>query len=151
MSGLPGIKAEFNVANVDETEGSDCTIGTYPTPEVDPGLDLDFAYLKKYIVEWAPDLAGSTPTSVPVGPSIAAANDTIWMRGSGISGVSGLANQGHLASFELDAQKVVLWPSGDDPYYMVWVGGTDTRWGFDMTPENDNAINSEAIMYVSMP
>jgi hypothetical protein len=147
MTGLPGIAPEHNLADLDGDVEQNCTIGTYDTPVIDPGVDLDFAYLKKYIVEWAPDLAGATPTSIPVGPSMAAANHTLWMRGSGVTGVSGLANQGHLAQYDLASQKVVLWPQDDHDFYEVWMGGTSTRWGFDMTPNNDNAIHTKGLLY----
>ena len=146
---LPGIVPQYNKDDIDGFEGK-TSIGTYETPAVDPGLDLDFAYLKKYIVLWAPGLAGATPTSIPVGPSIAAANQTLWLRGSGVPGVSGLANQGNLGVFALDAAKVVLWPRGDRPFYEVWTSSVDTNWGFDLTPENDQTLATYGLQYFSL-
>ncbi|MDX9723059.1 MAG: hypothetical protein RBU37_20075 [Myxococcota bacterium] len=145
---LPGVSADWSTVNIDDYEGRpDSGVGTYDSPAVDPGLDLDFAFLKKYIVFWAGDLAGATPTSIPVGPSIAVANNTLWLRGSGIPGVSGLANQGNLGTFSLSEGQVVLWPRGDEPFYQVWTSGVDTNWGFDLTPETTNSLATYGIFY----
>ena len=146
---LPGIVPQYNKDDIDGFEGK-TSIGIYDTPAVDPGVDVDFAYLKKYLVLWAPGLAGATPTAIPNGPTIAAANNTLWMRGSGISGVSGLGNQGNLGVFALDAARIVLWPRGDRPFYEVWTGGVDTNWGFDLTPESDLSVATHGLQYFSL-
>lgn len=146
--GLPGIDPAFNQKDLDENSGKNCTSETYASPANDPGLDLDFFYLKKYLFEW--NFGIGLPTSTPVGPSMAAADKTIWLRGSGTGGASGLANQGHLGVFDLAEQKVVLHAAGDDPFYMVWTGGTDTRWGFDLTPESTSALSTHGLMYLPL-
>ncbi len=146
---LPSISADYNTQNLDGYEGT-TTTGVYSTPAIDPGVDVDFAYLKQYIIRWAPDLAGGTPTAIPVGPTIAAANHTVWLRGSQVGG-SGLANQGNVAVFALPDAKVVLWPRGTKPFYEVWTGGTDTKWGYDLTPENDNSVGTHGVLYFALP
>jgi hypothetical protein len=160
--GNPQVVEAYNQTDLDgwggtcaeTTSQTGAAICTYDPPEVDPGLDLDFAYFKKYLVYWAPGLAGATPTSIPVWPSIAVGNETLWMRGSGISGVTGLANQGHLAAYDLNEQKVVLWAPDfvfpEQDIYEVWINSVSTRWGFDLVPESNNGIHTRAVFYIPL-
>lgn len=161
-SSNPQLLEDFNQTDIDGWGGTcaettsltGAAICTYDPPAVDPGLDLDFAYLKKYIVYWGPDLAGATPTSIPVWPTIAVGNETLWMRGAGISGVSGLANQGHIAAYDLNEQKVVLWTPDfkipEQDFYEVWFNGVDTRWGFDLVPESNSSTHTRALFYIGL-
>ena len=147
----PTADADFAVENIDDWEG-ETGIGDEVTPAIDPGVDVNYVHYTRYLIEWAPGLAGSDfgSASIPTGPAIAVTNNAIWMRGSGSVGVSGLGKGGNLAVYSLADRQAVLWPRGDDDFYRFWQGGSggEPQFGFDLTPDADEAVSVVGILYV---
>ena len=109
-------------------------------------------------VDWAPSLAGSTNQSgsIPTGPSIAVANNTIWLRGSGIPGVSGLGKGSNLMAYSISERRAHLWAHNQNDegwdYYHVWQGGNegDAPFGYDLTPESNQYLATYGLLYVGL-
>jgi hypothetical protein len=148
----PELLAEYAKENIDDWEGL-TGIGVYETPAIDPGIDIRYAYRNKYQVYWAPDTAGSIPSVLPTGPTVAVGNNTLWLRGSGIPGVSGLGWAGNLGVSALQTNKQVLWPRGDDPFFGVWLAGPapDDGFGYDLTPESVQEVATYGLLYMPAP
>ncbi len=159
-----GAGAPGDLPSIDDSWGSDRDgfeglpddgIQDYATPGFDPGIDIRGAFLKMYYLFWNRSLSGSLPNPFPVGPSIAVAPNSIWLRGAGADlgdeGPSGLGNGGNLSVFDLDAQRLVLWPrtpQGD--YYRAFVGLKQFVFGFDLTPERDTPVATAGLVYMDL-
>ncbi len=130
-------------------------IQDYATPGFDPGIDVRGAFLKMYYLFWNRSLSGSLPNPFPVGPSIAVANNTVWLRGAGADlgdeGPSGLGVGGNLSALDLDAQRLVLWPStpGRD-FYAPFLGLKQFNFGFDLTPDSESSIATAGLLYMDL-
>jgi len=148
----PGVHADFTGGDLDGYEGL-TDIGAYTTPADDPGVDLNFASQVVYQMFWLPSTAGSTfqSASFPVGPSLAATDDVLWVRGSGVTGVSGLGKAGDVEVIDLTSRSPVLFPwRDDDPYYPYWEGGPGgaEKTGFDITPESEDERETVGLVFV---
>ncbi|MCR9162497.1 MAG: hypothetical protein ACE37F_19330 [Nannocystaceae bacterium] len=152
---LPSIDASWG-ADRDGFEGlPDDGIQDYATPGFDPGIDVRGAFLKMYYLFWNRSLSGSLPNPFPVGPSIAVANNTVWLRGAGADlgdeGPSGLGVGGNLSVLDLDAQRLVLWPrTPEADYYRPFVGLKQFNFGFDLTPDSESSIATAGILYMDL-
>lgn len=152
---LPSIDGSWG-ADRDDFEGlPDDGIQDYATPGFDPGIDLRGAFLKMYYLFWNRSLSGSLPNPFPVGPSIAVANNTVWLRGAGADlgdeGPSGLGVGGNLSVLDLDAQRLVLWPrTPEADYYRAFVGLKQYNFGFDLTPNTETSIATAGILYMDL-
>lgn len=153
----PGLHPDFAGENVDGHEGI-TNIGDKITPAADPGIDINVGHLTRYQVDWAPDLAGSTNQSgsIPTGPSIAVGNNTIWLRGSGVPGVSGLGKGSNLMAYSVSERRAHLWAHNQNnegwDFYHVWTGGNegDAPFGYDLTPENNQYLATYGLLYVGL-
>jgi len=130
-------------------------IQDYVTPDFDPGIDVRGAFLKMYYLFWNRSLSGSLPNPFPVGPSIAVAHNTVWLRGAGADlgdeGPSGLGIGGNLSTLDLDAQRLVLWPrTPEGDFYNPFVGLKQFNFGFDLTPDADTSIATAGILYMDL-
>ena len=148
---IPAVDPLFVGNDIDGFEG-DPGFGDM-TPALDPGIDLNIGHLIQYIVGWSGALAGSTPgsASIPVGPELAAGSKMLWVRGSGVRGVSGLGKGGNLVTLSLQAAQPILWPQGDESFYRVWMNGAESmpQWGYDLTPENNDNVATRGIIYMA--
>ncbi len=153
--GVPSIEGSYGTDR-DGFEGlPDDGIQDYATPGFDPGIDVRGAFLKMYYLFWNRSLSGSLPNPFPVGPSIAVANNTVWLRGAGADlgdeGPSGLGIGGNLSAFDLGAQRLVLWPrTSDAEFYEPFVGLKQSNFGFDLTPDSDTSIATAGILYMDL-
>lgn len=159
-----GADAPGELPSIDESWGADRDgfsglpddgIQDYSTPEFDPGIDLRGAFLKAYYLMWNESLSGSLPNPFPVGPSIAVANETVWLRGAGADlgddGASGLGVGGNLSVLDLDAQRLVLWPrTPEGDFYRPFVGLKQFEFGFDLTPGEARSIATAGLVYVEL-
>jgi hypothetical protein len=152
---LPSIDGSWG-SDRDGFEGlPDDGIQDYATPGFDPGIDLRGAFLKAYYLFWNRSLSGSLPNPFPVGPSIAVANNTVWLRGAGADlgdeGPSGLGVGGNLSTLDLDAQRLVLWPrTPEGDFYRPFVGLKQFNFGFDLTPNTDTSIATAGVLYMDL-
>lgn len=159
-----GAGAPGSLPSIDDSWGGDRDgfegvpddgIQDYATPAFDPGIDLRGAFLKAYYLFWNRSLSGSLPNPFPVGPSIAVANHTVWLRGAGADlgdeGPSGLGVGGNLSVLDLEAQRLVLWPRtpGGD-FYAPFLGLKQFDFGFDLTPDGDRSIATAGILYMDL-
>ncbi|MBX3274650.1 MAG: hypothetical protein KF729_30570 [Sandaracinaceae bacterium] len=147
----PALAAAYAGDDLDGHEGM-TNIGPYRTPANDPGVDLNYAYYVGYQVRWLPSTAGFTfqSASFPVGPSFVVTQHSLWMRGSGATGQSGLGKGGTLAVYDLASRRAVLWPHGEWDFYPYWAGGPleDPFLGFDLAPERaGNEVPTRGIAY----
>lgn len=152
---IPSIDGSWG-AERDAFEGlPDDGIQDYATPGFDPGIDVRGAFLKMYYLFWNRSLSGSLPNPFPVGPSIAVANNTVWLRGAGADlgdeGPSGLGIGGNLSVLDLDAQRLVLWPrTSDADFYEPFLGLKQSNFGFDLTPDSETSIATAGILYMDL-
>ena len=151
----PALHPDFAGENIDNHEGG-TNIGDKVTPAEDPGIDINAGHLTRYQVNWSGSLAGSTNQSgsIPTGPSIAAGRNTIWLRGSGVPGNSGLAKGSNLMTYSVKERRAHLWGHNQNgrmwDWYHVWQAGneTDAPFGYDLTPENDGYLATYGLLYV---
>lgn len=152
---LPSVVADYG-SDRDGFEGMpDDGIQDFATPAFDPGVDLRGAFLKMYYLMWNKSLSGSLPNPFPVGPSIAVANNTVWLRGAGADlgdeGPSGLGDGGNLSVLDLDAQRLVLWPrTPEGDFYRAFVGLKQWEFGFDLTPARETSVATAGIVYMDL-
>ena len=149
---VPGVSAAFAGGDLDGHEGL-TNIGPYLTPADDPGVDINFATQVVHQMFWLPSTAGSTfqSASFPIGPEVVATNATLWVRGSGVPGVSGLGKSGNLAVYDLATRSPLLFPYADDQdFYPYWLGGPggDETLGFDLTPEGPDILATRGMIYL---
>ncbi len=112
--------------------------------------------MTRYQVDWSGSLAGSTNPSgsIPTGPSFAAARNTIWLRGSGIVGNSGLGKGANLMSYSVSERRAHLWADNQNnegwDFYRVWQGGneSDAPFGYDLTPGGNAYLATYGLLYV---
>lgn len=121
----------------------------------DGGIDLEFLYLKRDLLRWAPDAGGSVPPTVYTGPEIAVGNGSLFMRGSGIQGnggssisSSGLGQVGDVGVYDLGKGRGVMFRN-----YNIWLDGPSSRWGYDLEPKTTSKdpgddISVAALLYV---
>jgi len=149
---LPDVRADLAGVDIDGHAGA-TDLSVLLTPAADPGLDINVAHVTRYIVGWSASLAGTTfgSAAIPFHPGIAAGNSTVWTRGSGTTGVSGLGKAGNLIVSAVDGGEMVLWPRGTDPFYPVWTTGNDSDYplGFDLTPEDGATKSVVGLVYVA--
>ncbi len=147
----PELSPAFVGEDIDDFNG-DAGFGDL-SPAQDPGIDLNIGHLIKYIVGWSGALAGSTPgsASIPIGPELAAGHKTLWVRGSGATGVSGLGKGGNLVLLSVQHAQPILWPQEGEEFYRVWMNGAQStpQWGYDLTPENQENIATRGILFLS--
>jgi len=150
---VPALHPDFKGENVDGHEGL-TNIGNASTPAEDPGIDVNQGHYKRYIMSWAPSLAGSIDQDLPTGPSITASRKSLWIRASGVSGVSGFSKGSNLMSYSIAEKQAHLWPhnkgSQDWSFYQPWQGAntTESPYGFDLTPETDNYLATYGVLFV---
>ena len=149
----PTVDPDFAAGNIDGHEGP-LSLGSYKAPADDPGVDLNHGHFVVYQMSWAPSTAGATfqSASIPTGPTFAVTPKALWMRGSGISGVSGLGKGGNLGVYDLASRRAVLFShAGDDfyPYFQMGPGGDDEArfFGFDLTPEGASQLATYGLLY----
>ena len=149
---LPVVDPAFATRDVDDWEGV-TSIGPRITPAIDPGIDMIYSYRTGYQVGWASSSAGATPSVVPTGPTMAAGARTLWYRGSGVPGVSGLGFGGNLGVCSLDEARTVLWPRGEAEFFGVWLAGPapEEPFGFDLTPETTDQVATYGLVYLPAP
>jgi len=150
---LPVVNADYTTTNRDDFDGVPPDgINDLMTPAEDPGIDIRAMFLKAYYVFWNRSLSGSLPNPFPVGPTIAVANNTVWLRGAGADlgdeGPSGLGQNGNLGVFDLDAQRAVLWPPEEMEFYPPFLGLKQMLFGFDLTPARDITVATAGILYI---
>ena len=154
---IPALHPDFTGDNIDDHQGG-TDIGNHITPANDPGIDINAGHLTRYQVDWAPDLAGSTnqAASLPTGPSIAAGKNTIWLRGSGVPGVSGQSKGANLMTYSVSERRAHFWAHNQRnegwDFYHVWQGGNepDRPFGYDLTPENNAYLATYGLLYIDM-
>lgn len=153
---LPAVSAVYAATDRDGFEGRpDDGIQDYQTPAIDPGIDVRGAFLKIYYLFWNRSLSGSLPNPFPVGPSIAVANHTVWLRGAGADlgdeGPSGLGQGSNLSVLDLDAQRLVLWPNTPEgDFYRPFVGLKQFVFGFDLTPARETSVATGGLVYMDL-
>ncbi len=150
---VPALDGAYASGDIDDYAGPPVDIGQFDAPAADPGVDLNFAHSVVYQMHWLPSTAGSSfqSASIPVGPTFAATADALWIRGSGISQVSGLGKAGDLEVIDLASRSPLLFAAEDEPYYGYWMGGPSgaIKTGFDLTPGVD--VESQTLGVVFVP
>jgi hypothetical protein len=148
----PAPSAAYQSGDIDGYAGPPIDIGQYDTPADDPGVDLNFAHAVVYQLHWLPSTAGSTfqAASIPTGPSFAATGDSLWVRGSGITGLSGLGKAGDVEVIDLGSRQPILFPGEGDAFYGYWTGtpAGDIKTGFDLTPGVAGESRTLGIVFV---
>ncbi|MBW2735923.1 MAG: hypothetical protein JRH20_26350 [Deltaproteobacteria bacterium] len=150
---LPGIDPKFATGNIDDHEGA-LSLGEYEAPADDPGVDLNHAHAVVYQMSWAPSTAGSTfqSASISVGPTFEITANTLWLRGSGTSGVSGLGKGGNVGVYDLATRQALFWSHRDESFYPYWQagpGGDEAQFfGFDLTPEGSGVLATLGLLYL---
>jgi len=104
------------------------------TPAADPGLDLGFVAHQRYLVDWAPALAGETfaPALDLAGIVAAATENSVF-----VAAPSGLGKASALATHDLATRRGHLWSHEGAPFYGIWTGGPDREpaFGYDVAPD----------------
>lgn len=152
---VPALHPNFTGDDIDAHEGT-TSIGDGITPANDPGIDVNHAHLTRYQVNWVGSLAGSSnqSSSIATGPTLTAGRRTLWVRGSGTPGVSGLGKGSNLMTYSVTQRRAHLWSHNQDGYewdfYHVWQGGNESNapFGFDLTPENDAALATYGVLFM---
>ncbi|MCK5796953.1 MAG: hypothetical protein KAI47_07215 [Deltaproteobacteria bacterium] len=153
-SDLPSVDPAFAKGNIDGHEGA-LSLGKYKAPADDPGVDLNHVHAVIYQMTWAPGTAGSTfqSASIPSGPTFAVTPKSLWMRGSGISGVSGLGKGGNVGVYDLASRRALMFSHAGDDYYHFFQmgpgGGQDkVRFGLDLTPKAEKDQATYGLLYL---
>lgn len=151
---LPGITAAYASGNIDDHSGP-LSLGDYEAPADDPGVDLNHGHAAVYQMTWAPSTSGASyqSASISVGPTFAVTTKSLWMRGAGSSGVSGLGKGGNVGVYDLATRQAVLFSHRDELFYPFWLagpGGDDEAqfFGFDLTPEGNGVLATRGLLYV---
>lgn len=146
----PALHPAFRGADIDGYMGT-TDIGSYTTPALDPGIDINLAGYTVYHRRWIADTPSFQPAASPNGPSLAVTRHALWMRGAGNAeaGASGLGKLGNLAIYDLASRRAVLFPHDGADFYRFWHGGAEgaNRMGFDLTPESDQVIATFGLEY----
>lgn len=149
---VPGVATDYTSGDVDGYEGD---VGGYQTPAIDPGIDLRHAWYSRYQLAWAPDSAGSrfTTSSVFTGGTLAVAEHTLWVRGSGndVAGATGLGKGGNITVIDLTTGRTIMFThEPDDSFHEFWLNLNlpSYYFGFDLTPTTDQTVSTFGILYV---
>ncbi|PID38982.1 MAG: hypothetical protein CSB49_02840 [Proteobacteria bacterium] len=152
---LPAVDSAYAKGNIDDHQGP-LSLGDYKAPADDPGIDINHGHAVVYQMTWAPSTAGATfqSASIPTGPTFAITPKSLWIRGSGTSGVSGLGKGGNLGVYDLASRRAVFFSHAGQDYYHYFLmgpGGADEEhfFGFDLTPEGSSELATYGLLYVA--